>query len=282
MIQAQSRNIPGNGRRDLNVDIYRPDPDKSLHSAVILLHGGGWRFGSRAMVAPFAAALAELGFLAAGAEYRLRGEAPFPAMLEDVRDTVAWLRGQSTNFDIDPSKIALEGFSAGGHLALLAAGSYAQRPESRVAAVVSLFAPTNLEGPAPPGMPTRATMLLGDAATPAEIAAASPIHLAGPGFPPTFLLHGMADTLLPPSETLRLFDALVAANCAVDLHLYHAHTHEFAALPSMLGPVQAEVALFLKRSVVDPEGHAAENLKLNPFANPHWRPQAPPVTEPSH
>jgi hypothetical protein len=50
----------------------------------------------------------------------------------------------------------------------------------------------------------------------------------------------------------------------------------------MLGPVQAEVALFLKRSVVDPEGHAAENLKLNPFANPHWRPQAPPVTEPSH
>lgn len=268
--------VPGSGRRDLNADIYRPDPGRSLHAAVILLHGGGWRFGSREMVTPFAQALAAQGFLAVGAEYRLLGEASFPAMLDDVRDTIAWLRSHAGEFDIDPAKIALEGFSAGGHLALLAAGSAGQRPDAKIAAVVSLFAPTSLDAPAPPGMPTRAAMLLGDAATPAQIAAASPLHQVGPGFPPTFLLHGMADTLLPPAETLSLFEALTAAKCRVDLHLYHGHTHEFAALPSMLEPVQAEVALFLKRAVIDPQGYAAENLELNPFANPNWRPPGPP------
>jgi acetyl esterase/lipase len=267
--------IAAAGRRALNADVYRPDPSQSLHAAVILLHGGAWRMGSRADVAPYARVLARRGFVAIAAEYRLLGEAPWPAQVDDVNDVVAWVRANATELGIHPGKIALEGFSAGAHLALLAAGTSARKADGEVAAVVSFFAPVDLAAPSPPGMPRLVDMLLGPAATAEQVRTASPIHQVARGFPPTFLLAGLADVLLPPAETLRMFDALLQAGVPADLHMYHAHTHEFAALPSMLEPVQEEVALFLRRSVVDPSGHAEENLKLNPFARPGGLPPMP-------
>jgi acetyl esterase/lipase len=254
----------------LAADVYRPDPRHALRSAVILLHGGAWRFGSRADMAPYGKILSGRGFLAIAAEYRLLGESAYPAQLDDVRDVIAWVRAHAVDLDIDPSKIALEGFSAGAHLALIAAGTAAEHPQSVVAAVVAFFAPPRLDGPSPPGMPSLAEGLLGPHPSAAAIRAATPVQHIGRGFPPTFLLGGMADFLVPPTATLELFHALVAAQAQVDLHLYHGHLHEFAMLPSMLEPVQAEVALFLQRAVVDPAGAREENRKLNPFARPGW------------
>ncbi len=264
--------ISGRGPRNLAAHVFRPPSGRSLHTAVILLHGGAWRFGSAEAMFPYAEALARLGFVAVAAEYRLLGEAPWPAQLDDVWDAIAWTRSQAGELEIDAEKIALQGFSAGGHLALLAAGRCAERPECGVAAVISLFAPPRLDGPTPPGLPSLAVALLGSAATPAEVRAATPIDHVRQGFPPTFLLSGMSDFLVPAAATLELHHALATARVDVDLHLYHGHTHEFAALPSMLEPVHAEIAAFLKRSVVDRAAHVAENLRLNPFARPDWGP----------
>ncbi len=268
--------ISRRGPRDLAAHVFRPEPSKSLRTAVILLHGGAWRFGSAEAMVPYAEALARLGFVAIAAEYRLLGEAPWPAQLDDVWDAIAWTRSRAGELGIDADKIALQGFSAGGHLALLAAGRGAERPECGVAAVISLFAPPRLDGPTPPGLPSLAVALLGPAATPAEMLAATPIHHVREGFPPTCLLSGMSDFLVPPAATLELHHALAAAHVDVDLHLYHGHTHEFAALPSMLEPVHAEIASFLRRSVVDRAAHIAENLELNPFARPGWGPPPGP------
>ncbi len=269
--------IPGRSHRDLGAQVFRPDPARSMRTAVILLHGGAWRFGSAQDMVPYAEALARLGFVAIAAEYRLLGEAAWPAQLHDVWDAIAWTRSQAGELAIDPDKIALQGFSAGGHLALLAAGRRAERPECGVAAVISLFAPPRLDGPTPPGLPSLSVALLGPAATPGEVLSATPIQHVGEGFPPTFLLGGMSDFLVPPAATLELHHALAAARVDVDLHLYHGHTHEFAALPSMLEPVHAEIATFLRRSVADRAAHIAENLELNPFARPDWGPPpAPP------
>ncbi len=275
MTQPTHMEIPGVGRRALQADVYPPDARAALRAAVLLLHGGAWRFGSRADMGQYAKILSQLGFLAIAPEYRLLGEAPYPAQLDDVLDVVAWVKSNAGDLQIDPDKIALQGYSAGGHLALLAAATAADRPRSAVAAVVAFFAPPRLDAPAPPGMPSLAESLLGPAPTAAAIRAASPVHRIGAGFPPTFLLGGMADFLVPPPAMLELFHALVAAQAPVDIHLYHGHLHEFAMLPSMLEPVQAEVALFLKRAVVDPAAYRAENLQLNPFARPGW-PGPPP------
>jgi hypothetical protein len=52
----------------------------------------------------------------------------------------------------------------------------------------------------------------------------------------------------------------------VEIHLYQGQSHEFTALPSMLAPVHAQIALFLKRTMVDPASYERENCELNPFA----------------
>jgi hypothetical protein len=87
--------------------------------------------------------------------------------------------------------------------------------------------------------------------------------------------------MVPHHAQLALFNALEAAGVPSDLRLYHGHTHEFTRLPSMLGPVMADVALFLKRAMVDPEHYAQENERLNPFAKPGF-PPLPSAEPPAH
>jgi len=243
---------------------------------VILLHGGGWSRGDRRSMHGYAVFLGGCGYLAIAAEYRLTGEAQWPAQIQDVKAAIRWVRGQAEALNIDPEKIALEGFSAGGHLALLAAGTarlevFSAKPSdfaetSEVAAVVSFFAPVLLTLEAFPVRPPPAVDLLGPGGNEDVALAASPVHYAAPDFPPAFLLNGLNDPFLPYQITQRMFDALIAAGAPVDLHYYHGQTHEFCALPSQIAPVQAEVAAFLDRKVVRPDFYQRENLELNMFA----------------
>jgi acetyl esterase/lipase len=262
--------------RDLGIDIFWPDQD-TKRTAVILLHGGGWMFGHRADTHRYAALLRAKGFLALAAEYRLTGEAPWPTQILDVKDIIRWVRANADWLRIDPDKIVLQGFSAGGHLALLAAatgdepvfGAPAPHPEgsAKVAAVVAFFAPADFSAKAFPVRPPPIAALLGNADE-AGALDASPLHHVAPGFPPVFLLSGMADPLMPYQAVLQFFEAVTAAGAKAELHLYHDHLHEFAALPSMTEAVQAEISLFLDRAVVDPEFYRQENLRLNKFAHP--------------
>jgi len=263
--------------RDLGIDIFWPDSDEK-RTAVILLHGGGWAFGHRSDMHRYALILRDHGFLAIAAEYRLTGESPWPTQILDVKDVIRWVRANADWLRVDPDKIALQGFSAGGHLALLAAatsgkscfGTPVPHPEGSdaVAAVVSLFGPSLLTKDAAPVRPPPVANLLGQEGNEEQAREASPLLHVSASFPPAFLLNGMSDPLTPYTSTLQLFEALVAQGNSVDLHFYHGHTHEFAALPSMLEPVQNEISLFIDRAVVKPEFYAEENLRLNMFARP--------------
>jgi len=135
-----------------------------------------------------------------------------------------------------------------------------------VAAVVAFFAPIEfrLNPPSPDFI--RASDLLGKTATREEAQSASPIFYVSENYPPTFLLHGTADRMVPCTTSQKMFNALYEKGVAVELHLYPYHTHEFVRLPSMLRTVQSEIALFLNRFVVDPDKYATENLELNMFA----------------
>jgi len=270
------------GARDLHVDVYRPDRD-GLDAAVILLHGGGWMFGDRKDMADYASALAASGFTAICAEYRLLREAAWPAQIKDVRDVVAWTLRQAPSLGFSSKKVALLGMSAGGQLAFLAAGTATHDPfggedypdGGRVAAVVSAFAPPELRLPKPGDPPSPVAALLGPEASEASARAASPLSYVTSDFPPTLLLSGTKDAMVPHHAQLALFGALEAAGVPIDLRLYHGHTHEFTRLPSMLGPVMADAALFLKRAMVDPDHYAQENEALNPFAKPGFPPMPP-------
>jgi acetyl esterase/lipase len=271
--------VPGSAGRDLAVDVYRPTQE-SNHAVVILLHGGGWLAGDRRAMARYAQQLAGFGFTAVAAEYRLSPEAIWPAQLIDVRAAFNWVVAAADALDIDDGRIALQGFSAGGHLAMMAAsGALPDYPlHARPGAVVSLFAPPELNLPPVAAGPVPPRMLLGPNAGEAEARAASPLTHIAKGFPPTFLLNGTSDPLVTHDDAMTLFTRFTEVGVPVDLQLFQGQTHEFAELPRMMPPVLASIAAFLDRVMIDPAGYHDDNLRLNPFMNPDFmRALAPAV-----
>jgi acetyl esterase/lipase len=116
------------GTRCLRLDLYLPTPlpdDPPARAGrgwpvVVLVHGGGWRYGFRSEFAPMAVRLAQRGYAAVTLSYRLSGEALYPAAINDVRAAVRWVRAGAARYGLDPQRIALAGGSAGGQIASLA------------------------------------------------------------------------------------------------------------------------------------------------------------------
>lgn len=106
------------GRRELHLNIYRPD-DENTYPALLMIHGGGWNSGDFSMEIPMALKVAERGYVTVPVEYRLIPEALYPAGLHDIKAAVRWLRANAKAYGIDSSRIAVSGTSAGGQLANL-------------------------------------------------------------------------------------------------------------------------------------------------------------------
>jgi len=237
-VRVQSGEIYLEGARPLRWDVYRRETvETAARPAVIVLHGGGWRMGDRGMVAPAATILAEIGFVALAVEYRLLGEAPWPAPLDDVTAAIRSAVDQADSLGIDPSQLFLAGYSAGGHLALLAAS---QLGGPAVAGVAAFFAPTRLG-------PEHAGMLGVELAAIAEL---SPITFAG-RLPPAILFAGDGDRMVPASQAIELHAAMRAVGRTADLRLYSDLIHEFVRLPGMMRTTLEDAAAFFRRTVVD-------------------------------
>jgi acetyl esterase/lipase len=278
----------GSGR-ELSLDLFAAQGPDNQRTAVLQFHGGGWRFGSPAMTHPRCAELAEHGITVLAVEYRLLPEAPWPSQIHDVKAAIRWTRAHAGELGVEEDRICVHGYSAGGHLALLAAGT----PDvaelegeggnagvsSRVAAVVALYPPIGFHasGPPeptdPPGPPpvsedgtVPAGGLFGRQTTEAEAKDASPIAHVGPDFPPTMLVHGTADTLISWRCSVQLHRALVDAGVEADLRLYAGQQHAFDAAPSFGREIANAAALFYRRTVSDRAALEAEVAQFNPFA----------------
>lgn len=108
------------GGRELHIDAFTPSAVKKKPTpAVIIIHGGGWRSGNRAQHIPLAQHLAALGYASFTVEYRLSTEALYPAAVNDIKWAIQWLHTNAKRFNINPDKITVLGFSAGGQLAAL-------------------------------------------------------------------------------------------------------------------------------------------------------------------
>jgi acetyl esterase/lipase len=251
------------GEVDLRCDIYTP-PYANNAPAALLLYGGGWRMGERGRMREHAIALAERGFVAVASDYRLNPKHRWPAHIHDAKAAIRWMRANAGHLHIDPARIVLEGHSAGAHLALLAAGTPnlpafegdGGNPgvSTEVAAVAAIYPPVRFHvGIERPSGSTAASALIIEGAT-AELArAASPIEYVSASFPPTFLLHGSADKVVPPSASLRMYEALSKAGAPVELKMYANLPHGFARLPSVVALVHDEIASFFDRHVIAPE-----------------------------
>lgn len=103
-------------RRRLSLDLYKPAKQQGPLPAIVMFFGGGWQNGRPALFAPLGQALAQRGYVCVVPEYRLSGEAPFPAAVHDGKAAIRWTRANAKRFGIDPERIATIGGSAGGHL----------------------------------------------------------------------------------------------------------------------------------------------------------------------
>src|SRR5206468_12546244 len=102
--------------RELLMDASSPGGHKPL-PAVIIVHGGGWEAGNKVTyVSPIFGPLAEAGFAWFSIDYRLTPFVHIPQQLEDVRAAIRYVRAHADHFHVDPSRIALLGESASGHL----------------------------------------------------------------------------------------------------------------------------------------------------------------------
>lgn len=151
--------------------------------AVLLIHGGGWREGDLSDFESLAPAFARRGIVAAAMNYRLAPDHRWPAMLEDAHAALDRLRATQ----VDPTRIALWGHSAGGHLALLLG---LQRP-AEVRCVVAMGAPSDLS------VLGGEDSAVGGVFSPDQLEAASPLLQPCAEPPPILLVHGEADAVVP-------------------------------------------------------------------------------------
>lgn len=111
------------GERTLQLDIFWPKDAAGPLPAIVCIHGGGWRKGSKINHRKVAQALAAKGYVTASIDYRLSGEAKFPAHIHDCKAAVRFLRANAKKYGINADRIGAIGHSAGGHLAALLATS---------------------------------------------------------------------------------------------------------------------------------------------------------------
>ena len=224
------------GYRPLELDLHLPESG-GRPPAVIYVHGGGWRRGSRRHPLPrlgpgFYDSLAAQGLAVAAVDYRLSGEARFPAPVDDVRTAVSWVRGNAASYGLDADRVFLWGDSSGGHLALLAAltgadvrGVVAWFPVTDLAAMPSDVADAG--GVADAGPQSREAQFLGAPASsvPDLARQASPLTHVSAAAPPILLMHGTVDDMVPAAQSIRLAEALGKAGATVELELVPGATH---------------------------------------------------------
>lgn len=142
------------GGRALKLDIVRPkEMPKNPMPAIIYVHGGGWSGGAKEGGLTICTYLAKKGYFCATIEYRLTGEATWPAQIQDCKCAIRWMRAHVREYNVDPNRIGVAGDSAGGHLVAMLGTSGDARilegkggwPEysSRVNAVCDWFGPTD-------------------------------------------------------------------------------------------------------------------------------------------
>jgi len=211
------------------LDLYLPKAPKGNGPlpVVVNIHGGAFKMGDKNMgVREIADLVASGEYAAASINYRLSGQAIWPAQIHDCKAAIRWVRAHAKEYNLDPDKIGVIGGSAGGHLvAMLGTSGGVESLEgdvgphkgvsSKVACVADQFGPSDLlamgGGHDSPGSPE--SELIGGALqeNKDKARAASPITYVTRDDPPFLILHGTKDPMVPFNQSERLAAALKEA-----------------------------------------------------------------------
>lgn len=208
----------GHERQRLDIAFSKRGDPRPL---LVWIHGGAYMGGDKSENHPIQGELMARGFAVATINYRLSGDARWPAQITDCKAAIRFLRARAKDYRIDPGRIAVWGSSAGGHLAALVAASGAVEEfevgehhdqSSAVSCAVDLFGPVDFEtmpqftSPDSPearlwGRPTSEAIELARSA--------SPLTYLTRGTPPILILHGDADGVVQLSQSEQFHAAMV-------------------------------------------------------------------------
>ena len=236
------------------MDIVRPRVASSEpRPAVLLIHGGGFRRGNRESYLSVAIRLAQRGYVAATASYRLAPRNQFPAAIQDAKAAVRYLRANATRLGIDPDRIGAMGGSAGGQLVLLLGltpnveefeGSGPNREfSSKVTCVVNYYGPTDFTQSYSKSVDAAEVLPLYvggdlDHARAAHIRS-SPINWVTPQAAPVLSIHGTKDTFVAFEHSVWITERLLGAGVNAELETIAGAGHGFKGADAERAEVRA-------------------------------------------
>jgi acetyl esterase/lipase len=224
---------------ELTLHLYAPERVRPARPGVLFVHGGGWAGGCPTWHLRQACALAERGYVAATASYRLAPAVRWPDPLSDVKSAVRWLKATGNEIGLDPKRLVIAGGSAGGHLAALVAltpGSFesptAADATSEVAGAVLWYPALDLTTLVEANEVGAAAIdgLLG-VRTAELLRVASPSTYIHPSAPPILTLTGDLDQVTPLPHIRDFHGELRRVGVRNRLVVYAGRDHQFDLYP---------------------------------------------------
>jgi acetyl esterase/lipase len=236
------------------LDIYLPEEGDGPFPVILSIHGGAFKSGDKGdgQLTPMLVGL-KRGYAVVSINYRLSGEAIFPAQIYDVKAAIRWIRANAKQYKLNPDKIAAWGGSAGGHLSAMAGTSGDVKEledlsqgnadqSSRVQAVVDWFGPTDflkmddhakeskVKNPQIHSIPdSPESELIGSnlVDAPDLAKAANPETYITKDDPPFFIQHGLVDPLVPYPQSVSLAEKIekIAGKEKVNIELIPGSGH---------------------------------------------------------
>ena len=196
-------------------------PNTRIRPAILIFPGGSYRGCSDREAEPVAMTFLAEGYQAFVLRYSLNQHAAFPQPLNDAEEALELIREHSQQWGVDPSKVAVCGFSAGGHLASALGTMGRLRPNAMILGYPQILASDSKIFPVElPGIDTAV-----DAST-----------------PPAFIFHTFEDTLVPVNNALALASALEQSKVPFELHIFGYGVHGLSlATPVTSGGLRSMV-----------------------------------------
>ncbi|PEZ04811.1 lipase [Bacillus sp. AFS018417] len=251
---------------ELMLDVWpaKGESEDVLKPAIVKVHGGAWVEGSKSEAPTWNQWLNELGYTVFDVEYRMPPQSSWKDEVGDVKSAIGWVVTNTDTYKIDPKRINLMGFSAGGNLAMLAAYSMGNAqlppstnvPEVSVNSVINLYGPSDMttfykSTPSPDYIQNAMKKYIGGSPTqfPERYKILSPINYIQESTPPTITFLGTSDRFVPEEQAKNLNKMLAVNGVSHELYLLPGADHGFDARPGNLGTqfAREKIKAFLQK-----------------------------------
>src|ERR1700754_4926340 len=218
------------------LDIYLPPVAKSTYPLIVWIHGGGWKMNDKysdmSYMTQTLKGFMDKGYAVGSINYRYSTDIPFPGQIQDCNQAVEFLYQNAAKYKLDKERIALIGFSAGGHLASLMGLSNnntvrqfyhdGKKPQFKIKLVLDFYGPSNfqaLTGDDLKDPKSPVSLLLGGILSErsAQAKLASPVTYIDKNAPPFLIVQGEKDQSVNPDQSISLSEKLKKAGVKNDL-----------------------------------------------------------------